>query len=378
MSSDRDDGRRHGGGADGTAGQGDEPSPGRSGARLDELRARMRAIESNAKAAASLRGEAGRGGESGNRASGAARSVEAEAGAGAGIDAETEGDETSSAFKAGAERKPRRSGLGGGGFGQRRNRPKRPAYGSEMNESEDEPERSHTASGRDAAARPRWPATWSHRPGSLDAEDESPRLAAAGEGPANPGGPAASELQSGPDSGAEAAFDNDYTPLFDESLSDASRGSRRRGAREQTATQRALGLLTRREHSRKELTRKLTSRGLDREEAVAAVDQLADAGWQNDARFAESMIRSRAGNGYGPVHIRAELAMHGLDSQIVAEALQNYEGDWLDNARELARRRYGEGYFLDPALRRKAADLLIRRGFDSETVRNASRSCAQD
>ncbi|MGO4781191.1 RecX family transcriptional regulator [Lysobacter sp. 2RAB21] len=58
--------------------------------------------------------------------------------------------------------------------------------------------------------------------------------------------------------------------------------------------------------------------------------------------------------------------------------MQNYEGDWLDNARELARRRYGEGYFLDPALRRKAADLLIRRGFDSETVRNASRSCAQD
>jgi SOS response regulatory protein OraA/RecX len=44
----------------------------------------------------------------------------------------------------------------------------------------------------------------------------------------------------------------------------------------------------------------------------------------------------------------------------------------------LARRRYGEGYFLDPALRRKAADLLIRRGFDGETVRNATRSCAQD
>ncbi|UJB21817.1 MULTISPECIES: recombination regulator RecX [Lysobacter] len=167
-------------------------------------------------------------------------------------------------------------------------------------------------------------------------------------------------------------------PLFDESLNDAARGSRRRGAREQTATQRALGLLTRREHSRKELTRKLTSRGLDREEVVAAVDRLADAGWQNDARFAESMIRSRAGNGYGPVHIRAELGMHGLDSQIVSEALQNYEGDWLDNARELARRRYGEGYFLDPALRRKAADLLIRRGFDGETVRNASRSCAED
>lgn len=384
MSSDRDDGRRHGGGADGTAGQGDEPSPGRSGAHLDELRARMRAIESNAKAAASLRDEAGRGGATGDRArggvGGAARSGEAEAGigAGTGIDAETEGDETPSAFETGADRKPRRSGLGGGGFGQRRNRPKRLAYGAEMNESENAPEPGRAASGRDAAARPRWPATWSRRPGSRDAEDESPQLTGAGEGRTNPGGPAASEPQSGPDSDAEAAFDNDYTPLFDESLNDAARGSRRRGAREQTATQRALGLLTRREHSRKELTRKLTSRGLDREEVVAAVDRLADAGWQNDARFAESMIRSRAGNGYGPVHIRAELGMHGLDSQIVSEALQNYEGDWLDNARELARRRYGEGYFLDPALRRKAADLLIRRGFDGETVRNASRSCAED
>ncbi|MGO1071620.1 recombination regulator RecX [Lysobacter sp. CA199] len=166
--------------------------------------------------------------------------------------------------------------------------------------------------------------------------------------------------------------------LFGPDFADAPSRGRRRTPREQTPTQRALGLLTRREHSRKELTRKLTSRGLDRDEVVAAVDRLTDAGWQNDARFAESLIRSRAGNGYGPVHIRAELGMHGLDNQAIVEALQNYPGDWLENARDLARRRFGEDYFREPALRRKAADLLLRRGFDGETVRNANRSCAED
>src|SRR5688572_13007666 len=81
-------------------------------------------------------------------------------------------------------------------------------------------------------------------------------------------------------------------------------GKRKRGQRNggsvQSPTQRALGFLVRREHSRKELTRKLTSRGLDATEAAAAVERLAGEGWQDDARFAESLVRSRAGNGYGP------------------------------------------------------------------------------
>ena len=84
----------------------------------------------------------------------------------------------------------------------------------------------------------------------------------------------------------------------------------RRPKSEPTPTQRALGLLVRREHSRRELTRKLTARGVERDDAVAAVDKLEAAGWQDDSRFAESLVRSRATNGYGPVRIRAELGMY--------------------------------------------------------------------
>lgn len=155
------------------------------------------------------------------------------------------------------------------------------------------------------------------------------------------------------------------------------RGSGRRRVREQTPVQRALGLLARREHSRKELNRKLTARGLDAEQARAAVDRLAGEGWQDDTRFAESLVRSRAASGYGPVRIRAELSTHGLDREAIARAMDTFEGDWTGQARELVRRRFGAdpGESGNDALdrRRKAADFLLRRGFDAASVRAATR-----
>ena len=73
-----------------------------------------------------------------------------------------------------------------------------------------------------------------------------------------------------------------------------ARNVRRRKPAEQTPLQRALGLLTRREHSRRELSRKLTSRGVEAADVRSAVDRLEAEGWQSDTRFAEALVRSRA------------------------------------------------------------------------------------
>ena len=147
----------------------------------------------------------------------------------------------------------------------------------------------------------------------------------------------------------------------------------RRPRPEPTPTQRALALLTRREHSRLELQRKLEARGVEPDAADAAVDRLREAGWQDDARFAEFLVRSRASTGQGPVRIRAELGMHRLDGDVIAAALSAFDGDWVANARELARRRFGEALADDPTRRRKAAELLYRRGFSGDQVRAATR-----
>lgn len=142
---------------------------------------------------------------------------------------------------------------------------------------------------------------------------------------------------------------------------------------EATPAQRAIALLARREHSGRELVRKLTARGIESAEAEATVGRLAEAGWQDDARFAELLVRSRAGAGQGPVRIRAELATHGLEPGIVAAALAAFDGQWDEQARDLARRRYGAALHEDRQVQRKAFDFLIRRGFTAEQVRAATR-----
>lgn len=341
MSSDRDDGRRHGGGAGGTAGQGDQPSPGRETARLNDLRARMRAIESGARAADAQPPSRG------SLFSGAGDDV-ADAAAAATAPGESPAQPGAEA-PAGSEAAHRHEAGHRPGARAHRAEPVADAQGDASHDGCDaERDADRDGSGAHRAA---------HRNGS----DAAPRPA---------------------QSAAETVFEHPFADgdghLFDQSTSAADRGRRRRAPREQSPTQRALGLLVRREHSRKELTRKLTSRGLDREQVVDAVDRLAEAGWQDDERFAETLVRSRANNGYGPVHIRAELGTHGLDSEAIAAALSGYEGDWLENARGLLRRRFGEAYADDLARRRKAADLLMRRGFELETIRIASRSYVSD
>jgi regulatory protein len=167
--------------------------------------------------------------------------------------------------------------------------------------------------------------------------------------------------------GASLELQGDGAPAADGAL------PARRKRNEPTPVQRALGLLTRREHSGRELVRKLTARGVEADEAQATVRRLAEAGWQDDARFAEMLVRSRAGAGQGPVRIRAELGTHGLPREAVAAALDAFEGEWAAQARDLVRRRFGAVAHTDLRTQRKAADFLIRRGFTADQVRAAIR-----
>jgi regulatory protein len=152
-------------------------------------------------------------------------------------------------------------------------------------------------------------------------------------------------------------------------------GNPPRRRREVTPAQRALALLVRREHSRKELALKLRARGIEASEADAAVEKMTGAGWQDDARFACSLARTRASAGYGPIHIRAELASHGIGHEAIAAAFDALadagEDDWRGRARALVLRRFGSQADLPLPKQRKAADFLMRRGYDSDCIRFA-------
>jgi regulatory protein len=120
----------------------------------------------------------------------------------------------------------------------------------------------------------------------------------------------------------------------------------------------------RREHSRRELKRKLDDRGAEPSQSEDALDRLAELGYQDDDRFARALARTRASARYGPQRIRAELGTHALTSEQIAVALDACETDWPAAARELLARRYPGAKLADPKQRRKAIELLLRRGFD--------------
>jgi regulatory protein len=136
-----------------------------------------------------------------------------------------------------------------------------------------------------------------------------------------------------------------------------------------SARSRALGLLARREHSRRELGSKLASRGYEPDEIDAAVADLAGREFQSDARFAQSLARRRAEAGYGPLRIRAELASHGLSRGEIETLLSALDIDWRERARQAAGRlapRKGEDSRAHAA---RVARHLAQRGFAAEHAR---------
>jgi regulatory protein len=145
-----------------------------------------------------------------------------------------------------------------------------------------------------------------------------------------------------------------------------------------SAYDKALGLLARREHSRRELKTKLRQSGYEGEEATAAIDRLGEQHYQDDERFAEILVRSRAAQGYGPQRIRAELKTHAVPDARIRELLDAAEVDWEASALDQLRRRFGGKGAPDHAERARRAQFLLRRGFAAATVRRATHAEVDD
>ncbi len=149
-------------------------------------------------------------------------------------------------------------------------------------------------------------------------------------------------------------------------------GGNRPARPKRSAYEKALGLLARREHSRKELKVKLRQGGYDGDETAAALDRLGAQHYQDDDRFAEVLLRSRIAQGYGPLRLRVELRSHGVPDARIRELLEEADADWDALAAAQLRRRYGAAASADHAERARRAQFLLRRGFVAATVRSVT------
>jgi regulatory protein len=144
------------------------------------------------------------------------------------------------------------------------------------------------------------------------------------------------------------------------------------------AIDKATDLVARREHSARELRGKLAVRGYSAAEASGAVAQLQSRDFQSDDRFGAGLARRRAGQGYGPRRIQAELKSHGLADLAIRAVLAALDVDWAAIAASQLRRRFGARAAGGAADRAARAGFLLRRGFDPATVRAITRAEVDD
>ena len=135
---------------------------------------------------------------------------------------------------------------------------------------------------------------------------------------------------------------------------------------------RALKLLSGREHSRRELERKLAQHEQEPGQLKTALDELQARGFIDEQRVVESVLHRRAPR-LGAGRVRQELQAKGLDAERVALAVASLKASEVERARGVWRKKFGE-LPADAGQRAKQARFLAARGFGGEVIRRVLRS----
>jgi RecX family. len=129
-----------------------------------------------------------------------------------------------------------------------------------------------------------------------------------------------------------------------------------------------LRLLARREHSRQELLAKLALRGFDRDDALPVIDELAEHGWQDDLRYAESYARFRIQKGYGPIRVSYELKQNGIAAFDLEGIVQEEAGSWMALLEQVYSKKYSHDTVLERNEWAKRSRFLLHRGFSGAMI----------
>lgn len=150
---------------------------------------------------------------------------------------------------------------------------------------------------------------------------------------------------------------------------------------------RAMRILSQRDHSREELKRKLQlssqraaylqqqeNTPIPNELLEKVLDWCQESGWLNDERFTERFIQSRARKGYGPQRVRMELQQKGIGREEINQALFDTEVDWSQCAADLAKRKFGEPLPQTWTEKSKVQRFLMSKGFMMEDIQAVFRN----
>ena len=130
---------------------------------------------------------------------------------------------------------------------------------------------------------------------------------------------------------------------------------------------RALRLLSQREHTRRELERKLARFEEEPGTLAQALDELQARGFLDERRAAESLAHRRA-SAYGAARLRQEMQDKGLDRELITQTLAGLQDSEEARARQVWQRRF-DAIPVDAKGRARQGRFLLARGFSGDVVR---------
>ena len=147
------------------------------------------------------------------------------------------------------------------------------------------------------------------------------------------------------------------------------------------AYDRALNLLTFRARSARELRRRLVEKGVTAERADRVITKLREVGLIDDADFARQLTRSKMSAGASRRRVHQELFKRGVPREVADEAVEQVVAeDGLSEAESIeriARKKWRSLASVDESTRRRRLfAFLARRGFDSDDVSRVVRQLA--
>lgn len=160
---------------------------------------------------------------------------------------------------------------------------------------------------------------------------------------------------------------------------DGTTGTEARLVDPETRLQHALDLayryLARRDRTVAEVRAQLEHKRVEPATIDAALAELAELGYLDDARYAQRFAEDRRTlDGWGPDRIERKLRAVGLADDAIAVAIAARDSaDELQAAVAVLRRRYAAPAD-DPRGREKALGMLVRKGYDLELAYDAVRA----
>lgn len=119
-------------------------------------------------------------------------------------------------------------------------------------------------------------------------------------------------------------------------------------------------------------------KGCNAELAEQVAQAFVAQGFLSDERFAEVLVRSRRGRGFGPVRIRHELQQKGLPPEAVERWVDIHNKEWLDELERVRRKKFGGRSPRSFAERAKQARFLQQRGFTYEQIQRVLQTHTAD